>query len=779
MCAAGTYNPNASYEPSCQSCAVGTYSAAGSVVCAAQQSCGPGQVALHVGNTTRDTECLDCPNDTYMSTLQHQRTSCTTVTKCSPKEYETQAPTLSSNRKCSQCTQCLELEFLTAPCTLTTDRACTKIIGDIEFDLGTETSYIESGIDLYQAQGYSATINVPNVSAMDHVTILEPLALVGARRSIPIYPLGVYIVQYRLSYPTASSLIAARNRTIVVQDTIPPNLTLVGDPVLNLQPTWSFNDEGAVAYDAHDGFLNFTSTDSFNNISYQHRIQTIVYCASDSSGNRGCVSREVVVRDTLAPTFGVQLNPVILNDTEVYYPLALVAFDDVDGNITSIMHVEMYLDGNWKRVPTSVVTQVDARDAAARDNRYRVCYKATDLSNNTGSLCQSISLQTTLASFEAAGEAEFPWWILGVGMAIAILACLLWCVCTRRSKNVFASPSDRLWTMQPNPLYHSTPDVHPLEPNPLYHSTDISPLELNPLYRTNLDASSLPGSAAPAIASSRDSAVYSLALGDKYAQSRFQDDGKADQLYPLPISALPTPSLPTVDALPIMPEVYQGIGRPQAEHLLRQSAVPGSYLIRYSTQHDALVVSMLKDEAFVHHLVGPVQGAISVDGQATPHASISELIIAEALQPHFLVGPPLHALLPSAPLQPSSIQLSIAPALSHGNISRTQTEAILRARASSPGAFLLRSSLKHQADVVSLLKSSGRCTHHRVVRLGDGRLAVDNKATQARTIQQLADSSSCNTVFGAALSFEAIVLPPASKQANTVDHGVSTASTCA
>jgi hypothetical protein len=690
----------------------------------------------------------------------------------------------------------------------TTDTVCTRVIASIEFPVGTQTSYIESGIDSYQEQGFTATINVPGAAAADYVSILEPSILLRTRRRRGLaYPLGTYTVQYQLGYPTADYPIVTRNRTIMVQDTVAPLLTLLGEKVIRLQPTQRYTDEqGVVAYDAYDGAVNWTRTQSLQNISYMHTTLNLTYCALDMSGNRGCVFREIITRDTLAPTFGVQLNPVTLNATDSYQPLDLTALDDVDGNISCQVYFEMELQDSWRRVSLDGLSDADG---------YRVCYEATDLSGNTGVFCHAVTVVSTSTSTGRNGNSGFPWWILGlIAAIIAAGSGLFWYCYVRRTKTDFtrSKTSVRHFTMHPNPLYRAeqmesksttlascdvpisptsgpgtidyynalttkppneydviTEGVGDYEATPEIEYKDVLLLPVNAYYSSNEVGGASNNT------DYQDAAVNYQRAGASSVVTNTGYQTVDPNHHPANILANPGyaaygSSLSMLDSA----LDWQTISRRRAEHVLRQATQPGSYLVRFSSRCSAHVISMkLGANKFVHHVVATSQDQVVVDGKPTPFSSLPELLAAEEMENTYLECQPRNVVLPPVSAQDLTYE-TLSSALSHGDIPRAQAEEKLHA-VGVAGAFLIRTSNKHQTDVVSLLKASGKCAHHRIVRLSDGRLAVDGKATQERTIEALL---TLNGVFAADLSLGMAVQPGDGKLDSTgLDDGQSVSAT--
>jgi len=84
--------------------------------------------------------------------------------------------------------------------------------------------------------------------------------------------------------------------TLTVQDTTPPVITILGANPLTLATGSAFTDPGATAYDACAGAVSVTTTFAVNtNVPGAY---TIIYTASDSSGNTSSTNRTVYVKNS-------------------------------------------------------------------------------------------------------------------------------------------------------------------------------------------------------------------------------------------------------------------------------------------------------------------------------------------------------------------------------------------------------------------------------------------------------------------------------------------------
>jgi hypothetical protein len=83
------------------------------------------------------------------------------------------------------------------------------------------------------------------------------------------------------------------NNNNTTADTIPPIITLTGNPQIDVVLNSAYTDLGAIANDAHDGTVSVITSGSVN--SNHTGTYTLTYTASDSSGNSNTATRNVHV----------------------------------------------------------------------------------------------------------------------------------------------------------------------------------------------------------------------------------------------------------------------------------------------------------------------------------------------------------------------------------------------------------------------------------------------------------------------------------------------------
>lgn len=153
--------------------------------------------------------------------------------------------------------------------------------------------------------------------------------------------LGTYTVTYSVEDGEQNE--TSRIRTVIVRDTTEPDISLIGDPLIELEllSTYtelgdSFFDDGASSLDNYDGDISpgvIIQSNNINNMlvgTYQ-----VVYASTDASGNIGTNTRSVIVSDNTHPIISlIGENPQTIAFGESYSELGATAFDNYDGDIS-------------------------------------------------------------------------------------------------------------------------------------------------------------------------------------------------------------------------------------------------------------------------------------------------------------------------------------------------------------------------------------------------------------------------------------------------------------
>jgi len=190
----------------------------------------------------------------------------------------------------------------------------------------------EVGYD-WTEPGFSASDNYDGdlTSAVVVTTTLDGAAVSSVDTAVQ----GSYTVTYTVA-DAAGNPAPSLTRTVVVQDTQAPVVTLAGENPMTLHADTQFNDPGATAVDGADGDLT-ASIVVVNGVNMSAvGTYSIVYEATDSAGNKGSATRTVQVVDATAPIITLeQGSTVSWNMAIPWSEPGYSATDNQDGNITA------------------------------------------------------------------------------------------------------------------------------------------------------------------------------------------------------------------------------------------------------------------------------------------------------------------------------------------------------------------------------------------------------------------------------------------------------------
>jgi len=173
--------------------------------------------------------------------------------------------------------------------------------------------------------------------------------------------LGTYIIEYNYT-DTSSNQAVTIQRTVIVQDTTKPVITLTGPDTIYIEYQTTYADEGATFTDNYDSAGNAVSSNDINNLILG--TYTITYTYTDSSGNTADpVTRTVIVRDTLSPIVDGLDNVEVYNSQGVRLPEILAnvtATDGVDGDVsnTLIIIIDNYTGNEYQPGSYTVTIRV-------------------------------------------------------------------------------------------------------------------------------------------------------------------------------------------------------------------------------------------------------------------------------------------------------------------------------------------------------------------------------------------------------------------------------------
>ncbi len=190
---------------------------------------------------------------------------------------------------------------------------------------------------------------------------------------------GSYPITY--SVADASGNTASAVRTVSVNDTKAPVVSLVGAPTLKLECGMdSFSNQGATAADLCSGDLTSAIVTSGTVNTAAVGSYSVSYSATDAAGLSGSATRTVQVADTKAPALALNgASSVALEcGVGVYTEAGATAIDACAGDLSG-------------KVAISGTVNAAARGA------YSLTYSVADASGNAASAVRTVSVNDTLA----------------------------------------------------------------------------------------------------------------------------------------------------------------------------------------------------------------------------------------------------------------------------------------------------------------------------------------------------------------------------------------------
>ena len=223
--------------------------------------------------------------------------------------------------------------------------------------LGDNPVTIEAG-STYTDAGATATDNYNNDVTADITTA----------STVDSNIIGSYTVTYTVN--DASGNQATAVRTVIVEDSTPPTITLIGSNPASVEVGNSYSDAGATATDAYDGDITSSITTTSNVNINTVGSYTVTYTVTDSSSNSATATRTVNVVDTTAPVITISgANPVDVDLGTTYNDAGATATDAYDGDLTASITVSSNVDTNTVGTYTVTYTVSDAAGNQATETR--------------------------------------------------------------------------------------------------------------------------------------------------------------------------------------------------------------------------------------------------------------------------------------------------------------------------------------------------------------------------------------------------------------------------
>ena len=178
---------------------------------------------------------------------------------------------------------------------------------------------------------------------------------------------GTYTVYY--SATDAGGNTGTASRTVIVEDTTAPVISLTGSSTYTVERATTYNDPGVTADTGETVTIDTSQLDMSTSGTY-----TVYYSATDAAGNTGTASRTVIVQDTTSPV-------ITLSGNNPYVVERGTTYNDPGATADT---------GETVAVNTSQLNM-------STIGSYVVYYSATDAAGNTGTATRTVTVQDTRA----------------------------------------------------------------------------------------------------------------------------------------------------------------------------------------------------------------------------------------------------------------------------------------------------------------------------------------------------------------------------------------------
>lgn len=152
--------------------------------------------------------------------------------------------------------------------------------------------------------------------------------------------IGDYLVTYSFKYRSRTY---SPTRIVRVVDTVPPEISVIGNEVVAFESFDDYKEEGCIATDNYDGDLSGCVS-----VTYDGDINSLVtatYAVTDSSGNVSECAKKIEIRDITPPIVTLNgFDSVIVVKGAKYEERGANATDNRDGNITKNIEVSGSVD---------------------------------------------------------------------------------------------------------------------------------------------------------------------------------------------------------------------------------------------------------------------------------------------------------------------------------------------------------------------------------------------------------------------------------------------------
>jgi hypothetical protein len=205
----------------------------------------------------------------------------------------------------------------------------------------------------------------------DNASVLNPRVVIT--RNLDTSKLGTYYITYNLT-DRAGNHAASVTRTIIVADTVKPVITLIGFQFDSVEVFDKYADAGVMVSDNYNKASDITVTvgGTFytqfpaGTKTNKTGTYTIVYTATDKSGNTSTLTRTVKVGDYIAPVF-------VLNGPTTVSVCRWFNYVDAGYSVTD----------NYDKPADITVTPIQTGNTLV-EGLFSVSYKGVDRSGNVG-----------------------------------------------------------------------------------------------------------------------------------------------------------------------------------------------------------------------------------------------------------------------------------------------------------------------------------------------------------------------------------------------------------
>ena len=226
----------------------------------------------------------------------------------------------------------------------------------LELSISEKTITIEYGVD-----------EMPEITALCKGSLINRKGTpvkTTMKGKLDLKKVGEYQVTFVSKY---KDMTISEKRTIIITDTLPPEIQLVSSPDYYTNPSMAYVEEGFSATDNYDG-------DITSQVVSVEKDGVVTYTVSDSSGNTSTAERKIIYKDVIAPVITLTNGPSIsLNRGKDFVDPGFKAVDECDGDITSSVTVEGKVDGHTY-------------------GTYTLTYRVTDSSGNVGEVKRTVRI---------------------------------------------------------------------------------------------------------------------------------------------------------------------------------------------------------------------------------------------------------------------------------------------------------------------------------------------------------------------------------------------------